>query len=157
MRSITLSAFGKSGCLPSGAARCVHQLNTLRPGLCTGRAAWQRMCSACAAHVQLACILAVQAIRLSCPASPAQVRALTAGEVRGAPLAYDALCGRAAPQDPPLLLMFMLMTRLSWCASSRPRLVLLHPLTPAPVLVRNSVPTPGSSAVSFSTRARVRP
>jgi len=100
----------------------------------------QRMCSACAAHVQLACILAVQAIWLSCPASPAQVRALTAGEVRGAPLAYDALCGRAAPQDPPLLLMFMLMTRLSWCGPSRPRLVLVPP--PRPRLSWCATPCP---------------
>ena len=46
-----------------------------------------------------------------------QVRVLTNGAVRGAPLAFDALCGHAAPQDPPLLLMFMLMTGLSWCAT----------------------------------------
>ena len=42
------------------------------------------------------------------------VRALTGGSVRSAPLVYDALCGRVPPQDNPMLLMFMLMTRLSW-------------------------------------------
>ena len=42
------------------------------------------------------------------------VRALTGGAVRGAPLLYDALCGRVPPQDAPMLLMFMLMTRISW-------------------------------------------
>ena len=46
-----------------------------------------------------------------------QVRVLTNGAVRGAPLTFDALCGHAAPQDPPLLLMFMLMTGMSWRAA----------------------------------------
>ncbi|KAK9822006.1 hypothetical protein WJX81_008689 [Elliptochloris bilobata] len=50
------------------------------------------------------------------------VRVLTNGVVRGAPLVFDALCGHAAAQDSPLLLMFMLMTQLSWfdvCDGSR--------------------------------------
>ncbi len=168
--------------VPSRAARCMQKYPTLRPGLCTGRAAWQRMCSACAAHVQrmcsacaayvhLACILTLRMmwLRYSNPTLTIlylQVRALTAGEVRGAPLAYDALCGRAAPQDPPLLLMFMLMTRLSWCAPPRSRPLLLRSLsTPAPaaapvrandapVLVRLSTPAPGGSA-GFSLLAPV--
>lgn len=46
-----------------------------------------------------------------------QVRVLTDGAVRGAVRVFDALCGHAAPQDPPLLLMFMLMTGLSGCAA----------------------------------------
>lgn len=49
--------------------------------------------------------------------SAAQIRALTKGAVCGAPLIFDALCGHAAAQDPPLLLMFMLMTGLSWCVT----------------------------------------
>lgn len=42
------------------------------------------------------------------------VRVLTGGRVRSAPLIYDALCGSVPAQGNPMLLMFMLMTRLSW-------------------------------------------
>ncbi|CAK0785920.1 hypothetical protein CVIRNUC_009133 [Coccomyxa viridis] len=42
------------------------------------------------------------------------VRVLTGGAVRNAPLIFDALCGHVPPQDNPMLLMFMLMTRMSW-------------------------------------------
>ena len=42
------------------------------------------------------------------------VRVLTGGRVRNAPLAYDALCGSVPEQDNPMLLMFMLMTGISW-------------------------------------------
>ena len=42
------------------------------------------------------------------------VRVLTAGSVRNAPLVFDALCGVVPPQDNPMLVMFMLMTGLSW-------------------------------------------
>ncbi len=45
------------------------------------------------------------------------VRVLTGGAVRNAPLIFDALCGHVPPQDNPMLLMFMLMTRMSWYAT----------------------------------------
>jgi hypothetical protein len=44
------------------------------------------------------------------------VRTLTGGQIRNAPLVYDELCGSVPPQDNPMLLMFMLMTRISWSA-----------------------------------------
>ena len=44
------------------------------------------------------------------------VRVLTGGAVRNAPLIFDALCGHVPPQDNHMLLMFMLMTRMSWYA-----------------------------------------
>ena len=44
------------------------------------------------------------------------IRALTGGEVRNAPLVYDALCGHVPAQDNPMLVMFMLMTGISWYA-----------------------------------------
>ena len=44
------------------------------------------------------------------------IRVLTGGAVRNAPLIFDALCGHVPPQDNPMLLMFMLMTRMSWYA-----------------------------------------
>ena len=45
------------------------------------------------------------------------IRVLTGGAVRNAPLIFDALCGHVPPQDNPMLLMFMLMTRMSWYAN----------------------------------------
>ncbi|CAL8466015.1 g5551 [Coccomyxa elongata] len=42
------------------------------------------------------------------------IRALTGGEIRNAPLVYDALCGHVPAQDNPMLVMFMLMTGISW-------------------------------------------
>ena len=41
-------------------------------------------------------------------------RVLTEGRVRNAPIIYDAVAGRVPEQDHPMLLMFFLMTRLSW-------------------------------------------
>ena len=52
------------------------------------------------------------------------VRVMTGGAVRNAPLIFDALCGHVPPQDNPMLLMFMLMTRMSWCVSSSPLLAI---------------------------------
>lgn len=41
-------------------------------------------------------------------------RVLTRGRLRNGPLVYDALAGSVPEQDHPMLLMFFLMTRLSW-------------------------------------------
>ncbi len=43
-------------------------------------------------------------------------RILTSGKVRNAPMIYDLLAGKIPEQDHPMLLMFFLMTRLSWWA-----------------------------------------
>ena len=39
---------------------------------------------------------------------------LAGGRLRNAPLIYDALAGTVPEQDHPLLMMFFLMTQLSW-------------------------------------------
>ena len=44
-------------------------------------------------------------------------RVLTKGKVRDGPLIYDALAGTVPDKDHPMLLMFLLMTNLSWWAS----------------------------------------
>ena len=41
-------------------------------------------------------------------------RVLTRGAIRNGPLIYDALAGDVPSQDHPMLLMFFLMTQLSW-------------------------------------------
>lgn len=45
-------------------------------------------------------------------------RVLTLGALRNGPLIYDALVGSVPQQDHPMLLMFFLMTQLSWYDSS---------------------------------------
>ena len=45
------------------------------------------------------------------------VRIMTKGAVCHAPLLFDALCGQVPEQDPPMLLLFFLMTGVSWCVS----------------------------------------
>eukprot|EP00884_Botryococcus_braunii_P022100 jgi/Botrbrau1/8574/Bobra.0359s0037.1 len=42
------------------------------------------------------------------------LRVLTGGLVKDAPLVYDVLCGQVPERDSPLLLMFLLMTKMSW-------------------------------------------
>ena len=41
-------------------------------------------------------------------------RIITNGSIKNAPMIYDLLAGKIPEQDHPMLLMFFLMTRLSW-------------------------------------------
>lgn len=45
-------------------------------------------------------------------------RVLTGGRIRNGPLIYDAIAGEVPEEDHPMLLMFFLMTQLSWCAQA---------------------------------------